>query len=86
MVRKLENWIDSFATLFGESGAPPMFRTWAAISAVAGVMERRMSVNVGYGPLYPNMYVVLVAPPGIGKTELTSQVWGFWKRLSTGNI
>lgn len=48
-------------------------------------MERRFFVDVGMGPLYPNLYVVLVAPPGIGKTELTSQVWKFWSELSTGN-
>lgn len=84
MARKLENWIESFNGLFGTSGAPELFRKWAGIATVAGVMERRFWVDVGMGPLYPNLYVVLVAPPGIGKTELTSQVWKFWSDLSTG--
>lgn len=85
MARKLENWIDSFSSLFGSSGAPELFRKWAGLATVAGVMERRFFVDVGRGPLYPNMYIVLVAPPGIGKTVLTSEVWKLWYELSTGN-
>lgn len=31
--------------------------------------------------LYPNLYVILVAPPGVGKTEITWRVRGFWKGM-----
>lgn len=84
MVRKLENWVEGFSSLLEPGGIPSIFRTWAAIGTLAGVMERRFWVDVGRGPLYPNMYIVLVAPPGIGKTLLTSQVWHLWQGLSTG--
>lgn len=84
MARKLFDWIGGFRQLFGESGAPEEFRTWAAISILAGVMERKVWVDVGLGPLYPNLYIMLLAPPGIGKSELTHRVAQFWTRLSTG--
>lgn len=85
MVRRVENWIAAFSALFGKNGAPEIFRTWAGIATIAGVLERRVFVDVGLGPLYPNLYTVLVAPPGIGKTQLTSKVEKFWLTLSTGN-
>ena len=84
MVRKLENWIEQFCYLTNVSGAPEIFRVWSGISAVAAALERRVWVDVGLGPLYPNMYVILVSPPGIGKTELTSRVWNILDSLSTG--
>ena len=84
MARKLENWIERFGELTNVSGAPQLFRTWSAIGAVAAALERRVWVDVGMGPLYPNMYIILVSPPGIGKTELTSRVWSLLEKLSTG--
>lgn len=84
MARKLENWIDSFSGLFEHSGTPELFRKWTAISVIAGVLERRIWTDVGYGPLYPNLYIILVAPPGIGKTELSSQAQQLLMSLSTG--
>lgn len=84
MVRKLENWIERFCYLTNVSGAPELFRLWSGIAAVAAALERRTWVDVGLGPLYPNMYIILVAPPGIGKTELTSRVWSLLEKLSTG--
>lgn len=33
-----------------------------------------MWITTGIGTLYPNLYVVLVGPPGVGKTVLTSRV------------
>lgn len=85
MVRKLENWIESFSDLTNVSGTPSLFRTWSGVAAIAAALERRVWVDAGMGPLYPNMYIILVAPPGIGKTELTSRVWSILDELSTGN-
>lgn len=84
MARKLENWIDSFVSLFDHSGSPEAFRKWTGISIIAGALERRIWTDVGLGPLYPNLYVILVAPPGIGKSELSSQAQHFLLSLSTG--
>jgi len=85
MPRKLENWIESFGELVNGSGAPSLFRKWNAIATVAMALERRVWVDVGMGPLYPNLYTILVGPPGVGKTELTSKVQGLLSPLSTGN-
>jgi hypothetical protein len=36
--------------------------------------------------IYPNIYVVLVAPPGVGKTEMTWRARDMWKALGDHHI
>lgn len=74
-------WIAKFEEFTETLPSPTLFKRWAAVSAIAGALERKVWVDVGMGPLYPNLYAILVAPPGIGKTVLTSIVWEFWDEL-----
>lgn len=48
---------------------------------MAGALERKVWVRTLGSNLYPNMYIVLVAPPGVGKTEITWRVRDMWKSL-----
>jgi len=66
--------------------SPPIFRKWAALSAIAGALERKVWVRTMGSNLYPNMYVVLVAPPGVGKTEVTWRVRSLLKDLDTHHV
>src|SRR5215472_2862606 len=66
--RKLTSWIDAFVNCTGGIEAPPLFRKWAAISTIAGVLEQKVFVTTT-SPMYANMYVFLVAPPGGGKSR-----------------
>jgi len=52
--------------------APEVFRKWAGIGILASVLERRVWNHTRKGILYPNLYVVLVGPPGTGKSLLVS--------------
>lgn len=61
--------------------SPEIFRKWAAISAISGALERKTWI-VAFGKrLFPNTYIVLVAPPGVGKTVVTSEVEKLWHEL-----
>lgn len=80
--RRLDSWIESFIEFTETLPSPPIFRRWAAISAIAGVLERKVWLNP-FGPnLYPNLYIVLCGPPSIGKTVVTSQVGLLWNEIS----
>lgn len=46
-----------------------MYRMWAAIHAVGAAAERRIWTGLGINRLYPNLFVFLVGPPGVGKTQ-----------------
>jgi Protein of unknown function (DUF3987) len=50
--------------------SPERFRRWAAISAIGAVLERKVYVAPGGHVLYPNLYVFLVGPPGVGKSRV----------------
>lgn len=77
--RTLPDWIEAFCDYTGHLPSPLIFRKWAAISAIAGALERRVWVRSSGGVLYPNLYVLLVAPPAVGKSQAISPVKDFWQ-------
>lgn len=60
--------ISDFMTLTQDAPTPDLFRLWAAIAMVAGAGERRVWLKTARGENFPNLYVLLVAPPGVGKS------------------
>lgn len=80
--RKLPSWIDAFYEYTEPLPSPPLFRKWAAIGAIAGVLERKVWVRTFNANLYPNLYIALVSPPGVGKTVVTSLLQELWSELS----
>lgn len=65
--RSVPDWVDGFMQLTDVSEAPDLFRYWTAISCVAAALQRKCYVQMGALTFYPNMYVVLCAPPGVRK-------------------
>jgi hypothetical protein len=63
-MRELPDWIDNYIKLTEESEPPLMFRLWTAISVVAACLQRKCRLDWGSLTFYPNLYIVLVAPPG----------------------
>jgi hypothetical protein len=47
--------------------APSNFITWSALSFIGAALKNNVYFDIGTYTLYPNMFVVLVAPPGVGK-------------------
>lgn len=58
---------DMFLPLTKGIRTPQSFCLWSGISAVAAALERRVWLRNSFGNVYPNLYVILVAPPGVGK-------------------
>lgn len=66
--RRLASWIQSYEEYSSPVASPLIFRKWAAISAIASALERKVWVRVRGMNAYPNMYIFLVGGPGVGKT------------------
>ena len=64
MSRFLGDWIDGYLQYTENSEPPKMYRLWCAISAIASALQRKCRLEWGPLTFYPNMYVVLVGPPG----------------------
>lgn len=62
--RQLPDWIDGFLKLTDNTEGPYMYRLWTAISVVASALQRKCQLGWGSLTFYPNMYIVLVGPPG----------------------
>src|SRR4051812_23155303 len=74
-------WIESFLEVTKFLPSPELFRKWAAISTVAGALERKVWLRSSGMILYPNLYTLLVGPPAVGKTVSISQVETCWRAI-----
>ena len=81
-MRLVPDWIESFMFLTRNSEAADLFRRWSAISAVASALQRKCYLSWGPMTFYPNMYIVLVAPPGNRKGTAMEPVQEFLESLS----
>lgn len=70
--RKLENWIDGFVEQTENLHAPKIFRVWTAISALAATLEQKVWVRTSR-PQYPNLYTLIIAHPGVGKSRTIAE-------------
>lgn len=80
------SWVDGFLEATNHLTSPLLFRKWGAISVISGALERKVWVKTKGSALYPNLYTVLVAPPGVGKTEVTWRVRAMWDALEDVHV
>jgi len=80
-VRRLGDWIETFHEHTDYITSPRLFRKWGAIACIAGALERKVWVCSQGANLYPNIYTILVGPPGVGKSAITARVQSLWSEL-----
>src|SRR5271163_1961074 len=87
MPRKLSNWIVSYSEGIDEfTEAPSAYCIWAAIAVVGAVLKKHVWRKRGVYTIYPNQYIVLTGPPGIGKGEAIHPVFNIAKDLKLINL
>lgn len=57
-----------------------VYRKWAAITAIAGVLEEKVWLTTT-SPIYPNIYCFLLGHPGIGKTRVIRAVKSYLEEI-----
>lgn len=67
MSRNLSNWIDSYLEYLENTESARVFHLWTAISIISTVLRRKVRFDLGSIEVYPNIYSVLVAEPGIAR-------------------
>lgn len=73
MSRIFPDWINAYLQYNKRTESAVVFHKWSAISAIAGSLRRKVHFNFGRIKVYPNLYIVLVAEPGIArKTQAIS--------------
>jgi len=59
-----ESYIEKYLRFTAQHEFPNIFATWCAIAGVGFAVGRSVWLNPGYGTLYPNHYIILVAGSG----------------------
>jgi hypothetical protein len=63
-----QSWITAYYENIEKiSEAPVQYNIWAAISVVSAVLKNHVYFERGVYTIYPNQYIILVGPPGVGK-------------------
>lgn len=82
----MSDFITSFLDHTEGAPTPDIYRLWAAISTVAGALERRVWVETARSALFPNLYVMLVGAPGVGKDMAINPVRELWQETHSLHI
>lgn len=62
--RIISDWLESYMEYTKKSEPPLLYKTWTAVSVIAACMRRKVKLEWGTIDVYPNLYIVLVGPPG----------------------
>ena len=68
------SWLTAYLAYTAESESPEDYHLWTAVSVIAGALKRQVFFDMGYFLLYPNMYIVLVGPPGRCKKSTAMRI------------
>lgn len=66
--------------------SPEIFRLWTAIHAIGSAAERRVWTDAGIDRLYPNLFVFMVGPPGVGKTSAMKPITALLRKAAACTI
>ena len=77
-MRKLTNWIDAYCEYTFDTESHPMFNKWVACSLISAALRKKVKFELGRIKIYPNLYIVLVAEPGVARK---SQAISYWKGI-----
>src|SRR5215469_3088410 len=75
IMRNHPNWLEAYLeVVVPRSEAPSRFHWWVGASVIAGAMRRHVYIDMESFQWYPNLYVILVGPPGIVKKSTTINI------------
>lgn len=72
--RENHDWLSTFIGYTKHGEAPTRMYFWVGIGAIAGALRRRVWVDQAYFKWYPNLYTILVAPPGVIAKSTTADL------------
>ena len=65
--RILENWLDAYYEWTEQTESAPLFHKWCGVSTIASALQKKVSLHHGRLNIYPNLYIILVAEPGVAR-------------------
>ena len=84
--RILSDWVETFMEYTSGIPSPEIYRRWTAYSIIAGALERRVWTEVQGSLLYPNLFILLIGPPAVGKSMAIKEAQALWARCGIFNL
>lgn len=63
-MRRCKDWLLTLKDYVEETESPRHFWLWSGIFCISSALQRKVWLPFGMDPLYPNVYIMLVALPG----------------------
>lgn len=70
MGRNYTDFLSAYFEYAKDNFCPDEFHRWTGISLIAAALERKVSIRQGKINHFPNVYVMLVSHPGVGKSTV----------------
>lgn len=74
MTRAAGNWLETYLRYTEGTETPKLIHFWTGVVTLAGVMRRRVWIDMRRFVWYPNFYVIIVAPPGVISKTTTMDI------------
>lgn len=85
MTRRFPCWIDAYVDYVQDDPAPELYKLWTAIYTVGVALERRVWVHTR-SILFPNLYILLVGNPGVGKSVAINPALSILRKSGTYKV
>lgn len=63
--RAFDHWLEAYVDHQRFSESPVSFHFWTGVATIAGALRRKVWIDERHYQWTPNMYVILVGPPGV---------------------
>lgn len=74
MTRETHDWLTSFVDGAKWGEAPIYMYFWVGVATIAAALRRKVWMDMGEFTWYPNLYTLIVAPPGIVAKSTTADI------------
>ena len=72
--RESRDWLTDFVAAAEYGEAPQYMYFWTGIATIAAVLRRKVWIDMGEFVWYPNLYTLIVAPPGVVQKSTTADI------------
>lgn len=73
-MRKLKHWLKAYMNFTRASESPDAFHFWTGVGTIAGALRRRVWLDMRHFQWTPNIYIILVGPPGVANKSTTVRI------------
>jgi len=74
VARNFDNWLQAYMEYTRASESPDQFHVWTGISTIAGALRRRVWLDELQYQFTPNLYIILVGPPGVAAKSTSMRI------------